>query len=170
MTILAPITTRGEFRQITIAPMVIMPGDVRQIVGNQLLIIRDNTVIATYDLSQSSEPVSLEVFSPELISKLIYFKEKRMSGQIATLTKVTKNITTGALRFDFANGNQIEAADYDQAMAATDYIDSTVQLAQDILIRKTLINSPDQTNLETCIGAQCAIDMAANVPIVLTID
>ena len=93
-----------------------------------------------------------------------------MSGQITTLIQVTKNTSTGALLFGFANGNQLEFADYEGAMQATDYIDASPQLTQDLLIRKTLINSPDQTNLETCLGAQCAIDIAANVPIVLTIE
>ena len=147
-----------------------MPGDVRQIVGNQLLIIRHNVVIATYNLNQSSEPASLDVLSPELVSKLIFFKENRVSGQITTLTQVTKNTSTGALLFGFANGAQLEFTGYEQAMSETDYIDSNAKLVQDILIRKTLVNSPDQTNLETCIGAQCAIDMAANVPVVLTIE
>lgn len=170
MTILAPITTRGEFRQITIAPMVILPGDVRQIVGNQLLIIRNNTVIATYDLSQSSTPVSLDVLSPELVSQLIYFQEKPIMGQVVTLTDVRKNTATGSITFQFSNGSNREFSDAAQILSETNYLDTAPGVAEDMLIRKTIVNSPDETNLHTMVGAKCSIDLSANQPVTVTVD
>jgi len=161
----------GEFRQAALnEPLPVQIGDTVQVVGNQVIATRNGQVVAVRLMTGQIEPAPLGAERNEVIDRVVFFWRPRMPGQITTLTKVTKNTTTGALRFDFANGSQIEADGYEQAMSATDYIDSTPQLAQDILIRKTLINSPDQTNLETCIGAQCAIDMAANVPIVLTIE
>lgn len=161
----------GEFRQAALnEPLAVQIGDTVQVVGNQVIVSREGQVVSVRVITGEVEAAPLGAERNEVIDKVLFFWRPRVSGQITTLVQVTKNTSTGALLFGFANGNQLEFNDYEQAMATTDYIDSTPQLAQDILIRKTLVNSPDQTNLETCIGAQCAIDMAANVPVVLTIE
>ena len=161
----------GEFRQASLnEPLAVQVGDTVQVVGNQVIVSRAGNVVATRLMTGEVETVPLGAERNEILDRVMFFWRPRVSGQITTLTQVTKNTSTGALLFGFANGNQLEFNNYEQAMSSTDYIDSAPQLAQDILIRKTLVNSPDQTNLETCLGAQCAIDMAANVPVVLTIE
>ena len=161
----------GEFRQASLnEPLAIQIGDTVQVVGSQVIITRAGNVVAVRLITGSIEAAPLGAERNEVIDRVQFFWRPRMSGQIATLGNVYKNTSTGALRFDFGSGTQLEFADYEAAMQATDYIDSTPQLAQDMLIRKTLVNSPDQTNLETCIGAQCSVDAKANVPLVLTIE
>lgn len=167
MSILAPIATRGEFRQINIAPMVIMPGDVRQIVGNQLLIIRDNTVIATYDLTADSEVASTEILTPELVNKLIFFKERAVPGQSQVLQSVNRNTATDEVSFNFADGNSTIYSSWEQAKQELQGLDSTPEFAQKILMYKSIANSPDGTNMTTMVGVQCAVNFQAAVPIAL---
>ncbi len=168
MTILAPITTRGEFRQITIEPMVVMRGDVLQIVGSQLLIIRDNTVIATYDLTTNSEVASTEILVPELISKLIFFKERAVPGQSQVIQSVSRpNSETDEVSFNFADGNSIIYPSWETAKQELSVLDSSPEFAQKILMYKSIVNSPDGTNMTTLVGVQCAVNFQAAVPIAL---
>lgn len=165
--ILSPITSRGEFRQISIAPTLIQPGDTTQIVGNQLLVIRNNAVIATLDLTQQSEPVSLEVLSPEQVNKIIFFKENPVPGQSQVLQSVSRNTANDEVTFNFADGTSSTFPSWEDAKQQLQGLDSTPEFAQKILMYKSIANSPDGTNMTTMVGVQCAVNFQAAVPIAL---
>lgn len=169
MTILAP-TDKGEFRAVSLdSPVVVMPGDSCQVVGNQLLIIRNGNVIATRNLTGPDVAASLEVTEQRLIESAIFFRRKPVAGVVATLTGVHK-APSGIISFRFSNGNEIQFASGADAITQTDYLDTTTEVAEHVLIRKTMLNSPDETNLTTVVGGKCSIDFNANAPVTLTVD
>jgi len=170
MTIPLAQSQKGEFRQVEILPVQVLPGDLVQQVGNQILVIRGGNVIATRDLTGPSVSVPMSVTEKQTISKAIFFRSAPVPGTVATLTNVVKNTTSGSIRFIFSNGNDREFSSGAQVMTETDYIDTSSKMAEDVLIRKTLINSPDETNLTTCVGGKCSIDMNATQPFTLTVE
>jgi hypothetical protein len=170
MTILAP-TDKGEFRAMSLdSPVVVMPGDTCRVVGNQLLVIRGGNVIATRNLTGPETSAPLTITEQKTIESAIFFRRDPVAGVVATLTNVIKNTTTGSIRFQFSNGNEQEYPDGAAAISGTDYLDTTSKTAEDVLIRKTMLNSPDETNLTTVVGGKCSIDFNANAPVTLTIE
>lgn len=93
-----------------------------------------------------------------------------MSGSMATLLTPRKNLGSGIITFPFSDGDSIEIPSGAAGMELTNYIDTTNVLAKHILIRKTLLNSPDETNLTTMVGATCAVDCNANQPMSVRVD
>lgn len=91
-----------------------------------------------------------------------------MPGIVSTLTDVVRS--GEIIRFKFAGGTEREFADLPTALAAVEYLDTTEETTQDVLILKTLRNSPDGANLENILGAQCSADFNANSPLVLTVE
>lgn len=162
---------KGEFRQVSLnESIVVLPGDTASISGNQMIVTRNGQVVAVRILTGEAVIVPLGADYQEVIDRVMYFWRAPVAGIVATLTNVVKNLTTGAIRFDFSNGSQREFANGAAAIAETDYLDTSPTIAEDVLIRKTLVNSPDETNLHTVVGGKCSIDMNANNPVTLTID
>lgn len=170
MTILAP-TDKGEFRAVALdLPVMVQPGDECRVVGQQLLILRNGNVIATRNLTGPDTAAPLAVTEAKLIDSAIFFRRTPVPGVVSTLTAVVKNLSTGSITFKFSNGNEQEFPSGASAIALTDYLDTTNEVAEHILIRKTMLNSPDETNLTTVVGGKCSIDFNANAPVTLTIE
>lgn len=154
----------GEFRKASLnSPVVVLVGDIATVIGNQLVITRDGAVVATRFIESQESPVPLGAEQVETINHILYFWRPPVQGIIVTLADVTKNTANGEISFTFQNTTR-SFSNVAQIRDATDYIDTQDKLAQDILIRKTIINSPDETNLTTMVGKKCAIDIQANVP------
>lgn len=164
MTILAP-TDKGEFRAVSLdSPVVVMPGDTCQVVGAQLLVIRNGNVIATRSLTGPDVAASLEVTEQRLIDSAIFFRRDPVPGVVVTLTGVRK-LASDAYIFQFSNGSQREFVDLATATAETNYIHTQPTLAEDILIAKSVAMSPDGTDLHQLVGVKCAIDVNATQPV-----
>lgn len=164
-------SSKGEFRQQSLdSPFVAEIGDQALVTGGTITFLRNGVVVGVRHLTGIETAVPLGNEQQQVIDKIIFFKGVPIVGQVATLIDVVKNTTTGSLRFVFSNGDEREFVDAAEAMSTTDAIDTTPELAQNMLIRKTLFNSPDQTNLRTCVGGKCSIDMNANNPVTLTIE
>lgn len=161
----------GEFRKADLdSPFIVQPGDTAIVTGNVVSFLRNGIVVATRVISAESEPVALESQSSESINHVMFFRSKPVAGIQATITNAVRNPSTGAIRFDFASGNQREfTGGLDEAISAVSYLDTDVATAEDMLILKTLRRSPDGANLENCIGAQCSCDFNANDEMILTI-
>lgn len=139
-------------------------------VGNQVIVSRAGNVVAVRLIVGETETVPPAASQEEILTRVLYFWRPPVAGVVATLTDVLKNTSTGVLRFRFSNGNEREFTGGAQAILSTDYLDTSPGLAEDILIRKTLVNSPDETNLTTMVGGKCSIDMNANAPVTVTVD
>lgn len=167
---------KGEFRQIEFSPpLTLQVGDEVLQVGSQLTVIRAGVVVATRTLSGIGSVVDGPVQAEQEVSSVLYFRSYPVAGVIVTLIDVIKNNTTGTIRFKFANGSDREFPDFtsilsDASSISIEGIDSTPALAENMLILKTIRNSPDGANLENMIGASVAIDFNANVPVVMTVD
>lgn len=164
MTITAQ-SAKGEFRQVEIQPLSLLPGDQVQQVGNQLIVIRGGQVVATRDLTAESSSAPLTVQDAQTVSKALFFKEFPVAGTVVTLTDVTKNTSTGSVTFKFSNGDQREFATLEQAVTETNYIHTQPTLAEDILIAKSAALSPDGTDLHQLVGVKCAVDVNALQPV-----
>lgn len=97
-----------------------------------------------------------------------FFEEFHMPGVVQTLVDVIKSNATGVIRFKFADGTEREFPDFEALSAQAAYLDTEGETAQDMLILKTVRNSPDGANLENMVGGSVAIDFSANTPVSLT--
>ena len=159
---------KGEFRQVEVQPLSVLPGDQVQQVGNQLVVIRSGQVVATRKLSAASTSVPVTVDVEQVITKAVFFRSYPMAGIQATITGAIRN-PNGSVMFSFASGSQREFTSVEQALQQVQYLDAESSTAEDMLILKTLRRSPDGANLENCIGAQVSVDFNANEELVLTI-
>ena len=141
-----------------------------QVVGNQVIVTRAGHVVAVRLITGEVEAAPVVAQQSEVLTRVLFFWRPPVAGVVATLTDVLKNTSTGVLRFRFSNGNEREFTGGAQALSLTDYLDTSPGLAEDILIRKTLVNSPDETNVTTMVGGKCSIDMNANAPVTVTVD
>jgi hypothetical protein len=161
---------KGEFRQVAIEPIAIQAGDVIQQVGSQLIVTRDGQVIATRELTGESVSFTSVVSDSQVISSAVFFRSLPVSGVLATLLAPHKNNATGIITFPFSDGDSIELASIEEGMNVTNYLDTNNVIAKHVLIRKTLLNSPDGTDLHTMVGATCSMDCNANQPMSVRID
>ena len=169
MTITAQ-SSKGEFRQVAIQPLAVQSGDSIRQIGNQLIVTRDGQVIATRELSGESVSVTSIIDDSQVISSAIFFRSLPVSGVLATLLAPHKNNATGIITFPFSDGDSIELASIEEGMTVTNYLDTNNVIAKHVLIRKTLLNSPDGTDLHTMVGATCSMDCNANQPMSVRID
>jgi hypothetical protein len=139
------------------------------VIGSQLVITRNGSVIATRKIVGPHVAAPLGADHNESINHVLYFWRPPVAGKMATMTNVRKS-ATGAITFDYSDGIQLEFTSGANVIEVTDYIDTDPTLAQHILARKALLNSPDETNIETMVGATCAIDCNATQPVSVRID
>lgn len=158
-------STKGEFRQVAIQPLSLLPGDIVQQVGNQLIVTRNGQVVATRDLTAESTSAPLTIQDAQTVSKALFFKEYPVAGVVVTLTNVSKNTSTGSVAFTFSNGSQRIFDSQEQGVSETNYIHTQPTMAEDMLIAKTFALSPDGTNLHQLVGVKCAVDINANQPV-----
>lgn len=166
MTITAQ-SPKGEFRQVEIQPVSLLPGDMVQQIGNQLVVIRGGQVVATRDLTAESSVVPLEVTEAQTVSSAIFFRSRPVPGQSQVLNDVQRNTETGEVTFLFSDGNSTIYPSWEVARQELSVLDSSPEFAQKILMYKAITNSPDGTNMTTMNGVQCAINFQAAVPIAL---
>lgn len=169
MTVIAQ-NQKGEFRQLAIEPLVVQPGDSVQQIGHQLIVTRDGNVVATRDLTGESASAPTTVTESQVVSSAIFFRSLPVAGVLATLLSPSRNNATGIITFPFSDGDSIEIASIEEGMSATNYLDTNNIIAKHVLIRKTLLNSPDGTDLHTMVGATCSMDCNANQPMSVRID
>ncbi len=166
MTITAQ-SPKGEFRQVSIDPLSLLPGDQVQQVGNQIIVIRGGQVVATRDLTSESSVVPLEVTEAQTVSSAIFFRSRPVPGQSQVLNDVQRNTETGEITFVFADGNSIIYPSWEIAKQELAVLDSSPEFAQKILMYKAIVNSPDGTNMTTMNGVNCSVNFNASVPIAL---
>lgn len=156
----------GEFRQAALnEPMAVSVGDTVHVVGNQVIVSRNGSVIAVRLITGALEAAPLGAERDEVIDRVVFFWRPPVAGTIVTLTDVVKNTSTGSITFKFSSGSQREFESLEQAISETDYIHTEPTLAEDILISKTIALSPDGTDLHQLVGVKCAIDINANQPV-----
>lgn len=159
----------GEFRQAALnEPLAVAVGDTVQVVGNQVIVSRNGSVIAVRLITGQIEAAPLGAERDEVIDRVMFFWRPPVAGIIVTLTSVIKNQATGVVRFRFSDGSEREYANDAAAKAEVEYLDTEATTAQDALIHKTFRNSPDGTNLENMVGASFSVDFFADRPFVLT--
>jgi hypothetical protein len=159
----------GEFRQAALnEPLVVQVGDTVQVIGNQVIVTRGSNVVATRFMTGEVETVPLGAEQNEVLDRVMFFWRPKMPGVVATQLPPRKNTTTGAITFPYSDGNELEFSSGQQALDATAYLDTDNTVAKHFLIRKTLLNSPDETNLTTMVGATCTIDCNATQPVSVT--
>jgi hypothetical protein len=169
--VLGTTNTPGEFRQAALdTPLPVQIGDTVQVVGNQVIVSRAGSVVAVRSITGTFEPAPLGAERNELIDRVVFFWRPPVTGVVVTLVDVVKNTATGSITMKYSNGNQVEYTGGEQIKTTTDYLDTDPEVAQDILARKTILNSPDETNLTTCIGGKCSMDFTANAPVTLTLE
>jgi hypothetical protein len=167
---MTPIATskKGEFRQIVIdPPLALQVGDLVLSDDETLSVIRGGVVVETRSTSAPSSPVDPAVDVAQTVSSLLFFRSYPVAGIIQTLTDVVVN-PDNSLLVKFADGSSREFISFAEMQSNVAYVDSSATLAQDMLIRKIGINSPDGANLETMVGGSVAIDFNAATPVVLT--
>jgi len=168
---MTPIATskKGEFRQIAISPpLSLQVGDVVLSDDLTLSVIRGGVVVETRTIGATSAPVDPAVDVAQTVSSLLFFRSFPVPGIIQTCTDVIVNQSTGVVRVKFANGDEREFATFTDMAAAVAYVDSDPELAQDMLIRKLVANSPDGANMENMVGGSISLDFFAATPVVLT--
>jgi hypothetical protein len=156
----------GEFRQAALdAPVSIQAGDTVQVVGNQVIVTRNNAVVAVRAITGEIEAAPVAAEHSELLNRILFFWRPPVAGTVVTLTDVTKNTSTGSVTFKFSNGDQREFTGLEQAVTETNYIHTQPTLAEDILIAKSAALSPDGTDLHQLVGVKCAVDVNALQPV-----
>jgi hypothetical protein len=156
----------GEFRQAALSePVLIQPGDTVRVVGNQVIVTRNNAVVAVRLITGEIEAAPVAAESSELLNRVLFFWRPPVAGTVVTLIDVTKNTSNGSVTFKFSNGNNREFAGLEQAVSETNYIHTEPTLAEDILIAKSAALSPDGTNLHQLVGVKCAVDVNALQPV-----
>lgn len=142
------------------------PGDRWQRVGMKMRQYRNEVLIATHDLVSVTQIVEPQYDGTGPITSFLV--EQNMPGIISTLTDVVR--AGEVIRFKFAGGTEREFADLPSALAAVEHLDTDETVTQNVLILKTIRNSPDGANLENILGASCSADFNANNPLVLTVE
>jgi hypothetical protein len=156
----------GEFRQAALnEPFAVQIGDTVQVVGNQVIVSRNGSVVSVRLITGEIEAAPLGAERNEVIDRVLFFWRPPVAGTVVTLTDVTKNTSTGSVTFKFSNGDQREFAGLEQAVSETNYIHTQPTLAEDILIAKSAALSPDGTDLHQLVGVKCAVDVNALQPV-----
>ena len=150
-------------------PLNLIVGDTITHVGNQIVVTRSGVVVETRTIGALAA-VSETVAESQTITSAIFLRMRPVSGVVATLIDVSKNTSTGAITGLFSDGNSLEFANGAQIMSETDYIDTDNVLCKHVLMRKTMLNSPDETNLTTMVGATCTVDCNATQPMSVRVD
>lgn len=91
-----------------------------------------------------------------------------MPGQNVSMTNVRENQSTGVIIVDFSSGNQREFPNWEAVGEIAANIDSTPDLAENILLGKAYRASPDGTNKTTQQGASVSTNLLASEPVVYT--
>ena len=155
----------GEWREIEVTPPLNrQPGDVYEFTDGVLQQYRDGDLIEERMLGPGV-PFTPGVETGTGLLSTVYFFKARKTMAVATATNVTL-AASGTLRYDFSDGSQRElAGGVVDAIALADALDSNVELAQNLIIAKSVRHSPDGTALADIIGSSCTIDTAAATPI-----
>ena len=140
-----------------------LPSDVFTAVGNSMEQRRGGVLVATYNFGQMPRTVLAGVTFINGSSEFAFYREERMPGIISTLVDVVRS--GEIIRFRFAGGTEREFADLPTALGAVEYLDVDETTTQDVLILKTLRNSPDGANLENMVGGSCSSDFNADDPL-----
>lgn len=164
-------TSDGEFRRIALdSQIVIQAGDSINVVGSQIIVTRAGVVVGTRNLVGPDVAIPVTADHQQVISSAVFFRRYPVAGKLSTMIAVEKNTSSGSITFSYSDGTQLEFASGASVIEATDYIDTEPTLGQHILARKAMLNSPNETNLETMVGATCAIDCNATQPVSIRID
>lgn len=159
---------QGQFRQASLnASVSVKAGDTAIVTGNQVMIVRNGSVIATRTITGQIESAPMSAVAPEIIDKIQFFWRPPVAGQAVVLTKVTESQSTGAVVFFYADGTSVEYPSWAAVGTQLGNIDQQPELAQQILAYKSYVNSPDGTNKTTMIDVNCTINFAAGTPIAL---
>jgi hypothetical protein len=150
------------------APVTVQPTDTFPEVPGGWQHKRGAVVLGTYLRKNMTRTVLSSGVFISGATQFAFYQEEAMPGLIATQTAVHLNTTTGALRVNFASGNEREWTSVADAKSDVAYLDTDPKTAEDIILAKMFKNSPDNTNLENMVGGSCSIDLAAAVPVVLT--
>lgn len=120
---------------------------------------------------------TVQLIAPKTLSEIVsvggetlteFFLETAMPGQNVSMTRIRENQATGAITVDFSSGTQMEFGSWEAVGEIADAIDSTPDLAQQILLGKAFRESPDGTNKTTQLGASVSTNLLASDPIVYT--
>lgn len=161
---------RGEFRQISFSPSIaLLVGDTVEQVGNQLVVTRGGTVIATRTLSGMGSVVDGPVQEGRTVSSFLYFRSFPVVGQNVSCIGVTENPTTGVTTFRWSDGTADEIGVWDaDVKAVADSFDATADVAKKALVCKAYRQSPDGANKTTQVGAAVSVNGLADNPFVYT--
>jgi hypothetical protein len=160
----------GSWRSYALSPpFTVQSGDIAGVDGDTVYIQRGSVRVKEWTISGPGTPIGATAFAgPELVNKLVLFREKKMPGQNVACTKVVENQTTGAVTFTFSSGNNNEYADWDAVSAVADSLDADPTFAEKLLVAKAFRSSPDGANKTTQVGASVSINALADVPVVYT--
>lgn len=160
---------KGQWRQSALAtPLSLLPGDTLEVTANQTIVQkRGGNIVAQSAFGMPGAAVApSSILSHQMLSSLFFYQEQVMPGVIETLTSVNID-PSGTIRFGF-DGTELEFTNLAAALESVEGIDTTPSLARQMLVLKTLRNSPDGTNLENMLGGSCSIDFQASTPVVVT--
>lgn len=159
-------TDGGEWRQQPLdSPLPVLAGDLLNVVGNTLQLIRGGLVVATRSLGPAISFATQPIAASQTLTHAIHFRKTPMPSVSATITNTTINQSTGVVRVNFSSGDQREFADFAALQAVADAIDTDPAKAQDLAILALVRRSPDGSNLDVCNGMGVTIDGAANQPV-----
>lgn len=160
----------GEFRQITFSPSIALAvGDTVRQVGNQLVVIRGGSVVATRSLVGTGTVVDGPVGEARTVSSLLYFRSYPVPGQNVSCIGVQENATTGIVTFKWSDGTADEIGTWDgDVKSVADSFDATADVAKKALMCKAYRNSPDGANKTTQVGASVSVNGLADNPFVYT--
>lgn len=159
-------TDGGEWRQQPLnLPLPVLGGDVLNITGNTLQLIRHGNVVATRTLGAETTFATQPIADSQTLTHVIHFRRTPVPSVSATITNTTINQASGVVRVNFSSGDQREFADFAALQAVADAIDTDPAKAQDLAILALVRRSPDGSNLDVCNGMGVTIDGAANQPV-----
>lgn len=162
--------SKPTIHEVPLTPSIFVPSGTEIVIeGTTLKLIHAGRVLATRSLALPGTDVSAGVIptARQLTSVFIVQEGPKMPGVIAVNTGVSIGVD-GAITFQFSDGESKEFADLTQLYNECKPIDTEVETAKKMICLKAYRNSPDGANLSTMVGASCAIDFNADIPVVLT--
>jgi hypothetical protein len=129
---------------------------------------RGAVVLGTYLRKNMTRTELTAAFFINGSTAFAFYREEHMPGINVSMTRVRENQTSGAVTFDFSDGNGIEYANWAAVGEMADTIDTDVTLAEKVLAAKAFRASPDGANKATQVGASISINCLADSPVVYT--
>lgn len=154
----------STFREVVLPQaFTLNPGDEVKLAGGMLQVWNGNTIISTFPVTLGPQTSIGPAAESRTIHTLFLVEEVKMPGVTSAITGAERN-PNGSIVVHFSSNNR-EFGSFEELMSTVASLDTTTELAEDILLMKLVQRSPDGSNLENMNGGSCTVNRDAAEPV-----